>query len=72
MTEFDLAMQEFLAKGGVVETLEYRGPTESHRVIDGNTKGRFMRVTERPISEDREAYQTRMNDVIDNVLTSDD
>lgn len=72
MNTFDTALKEFIDNGGKVQTLDYKGPTESHRVIDGSTKGRFMRVTEQPVSKDHGVYQTRMSDVVDNILTSDD
>jgi hypothetical protein len=33
MSDFELAMQEFLDNGGVIETLEYKGPKESEVVF---------------------------------------
>lgn len=33
MSDFELAMKEFLENGGVIETLEYKGPKESEAVF---------------------------------------
>ena len=33
MSNFELAMKEFLENGGVIETLEYKGPKESDAIF---------------------------------------
>ena len=46
MSDFDLAMKEFLENGGVIETLEYKGPKESEIVFSHRKNKNISRTND--------------------------